>query len=107
MPLWRIFSHPDTFSPAQRIAFAKDITEYYVDKGLPAFYVNVFFIPLELDQCFVGGISKKNFVRIAIEHIAKHYPDGDTEAGRDYRKGRMDLIDQVRISRWPMMKVQY
>lgn len=70
MPLWRIFSHADTFTPAQRTAFAKDITEYYVDKGLPAFYVNVFFIPLEAGQCFVGGIPKKKFVRIAIERVA-------------------------------------
>jgi hypothetical protein len=57
----------------------------------------VFFIPLEADQCFVGGVPKKNFVRIAMEHIAKHYPDADTEAGKEYRKGRMDLIDRVRM----------
>jgi hypothetical protein len=36
-PLWRIFSHADTFTPAQRTAFAKDVTDYYVDKCLPAF----------------------------------------------------------------------
>lgn len=95
MPLWRIFSHADTFTPAQRTAFAKDITEYYVDKGLPAFYVNVFFIPLEAGQCFVGGIPKKNLVRIAIKHIARHYPNGDTEAGKRYWKGGMDLIDEA------------
>lgn len=96
MPLWRIFAHPDTFTPTQRTAFAKNITEYYVDKGLPAFYVNVFFVPLEADQCFVGGVPKTNFVRIAIEHIAKHYPNGSTDAEKLYRAGRMDLIDQVR-----------
>jgi hypothetical protein len=37
MPLWCIFSHADTFTPAQRTAFAKDVTDYYVDKCLPAF----------------------------------------------------------------------
>jgi hypothetical protein len=41
MPLWRIFSHPTTFSPSQREALAKDITAYYVGRNLPAFYVNV------------------------------------------------------------------
>jgi phenylpyruvate tautomerase PptA (4-oxalocrotonate tautomerase family) len=95
MPLWRIFSNPDTFSPTQRAAFAKDITDYYIDKGLPPFYVNVFFIPLEPDNFFIGGTPRKNFVRITIEHIARHYPDGDTEAGMKFREGRMDLINEV------------
>ena len=95
MPLWRIFAHPDTFSPPQRAAFAKDITDYYVDKGLPAFYVNVFFIPLEAENFFIGGTPRTNFVRISIEHIARHYPDGDTRAGKEYREGRMELINQV------------
>ena len=39
MPLWRIFSHPSTFNPEQRLALAKSVTALY--KGLPAFYVNV------------------------------------------------------------------
>ena len=54
LTFWRIFCHADTFTPAQRIAFAKDIADYYVDKGLPMFYGNDFFIPLEPDQCFVA-----------------------------------------------------
>lgn len=41
MPLWRIFSHPDTFTFSQREALAKDVTALYVSMGLPAFYVNV------------------------------------------------------------------
>ena len=41
MPLWRVFSHPTTFNAEQRLALAKSVTELYVSKGLPAFYVNV------------------------------------------------------------------
>jgi hypothetical protein len=97
MPLWHIFSHPDTFTPTQRTAFAKDITNYYVDKGLQPFYVNVFFVDLNANQCFIGGLPRTNFVRISIEHIAIKYPSGDTDAEKSYRAGRMDLIDQVRL----------
>jgi len=42
MPLWHIFSHPDTFSLEQRAALARDVTALY--SFLPAFYVNVIFI---------------------------------------------------------------
>ena len=52
-PLCRVFSHPNTYTPAQRTEFVEGITNYYVDKGMPAFYVNVFFVPLEADLCFI------------------------------------------------------
>lgn len=96
MPLWRIYAHPDTFSPAQRAALAKDITALYVDQiDLPAFYVNVFFIPLEQDNYFIGGEPRKNFVRITAEHIARTMPSPDTQAGRDHRNGWMDAVNEV------------
>jgi Putative oxalocrotonate tautomerase enzyme len=45
MPLWRIFAHPSTFDSTQRSALAKSVTELYVARGLPAFYVNVIVSP--------------------------------------------------------------
>lgn len=96
MPLWRIYAHPDIFTPAQRAALAKDITDLYVNKiNLPAFYVNVLFIPLEQDNYYVGGEPRKNFVRITAEHIARTMPSPDTQTGRDHRNGWMDMVNQV------------
>ena len=95
MPVWRIFAHPDTFTPTQRVALAKDVTELYKKGGLPAFYVNVFFIPLEQDNYFIGGVAKKNFVRICIEQIARQMPDPSTEKGKKRREAWMDLINKV------------
>ena len=96
MPLWRIYVHPDTFTPAQRAALAKDITDLYVDKiNLQAFYVNVFFISLEQDSYYIGGEARKNFVRITAEHIARTMPSPDIQAGRDHRDGWMDMVNQV------------
>jgi phenylpyruvate tautomerase PptA (4-oxalocrotonate tautomerase family) len=96
MPLWKIYAHPDTFTPAQRAAIAQDITALYVNQvNLPAFYVNVFFIPLEQDSMFIGGEPRKNFVRITADHIARTMPSPDTQAGRDHRNGWMDAVNQV------------
>lgn len=95
MPLWRIWSHPKTFTPAQRSALAKDITAYYVSRGLPAFYVNVLFIDVDENALYIGGQPKKNFVRIAVEHIARTMPSNETAEGRAARKGMMDRINGV------------
>lgn len=90
MPLWRIFSHPDTFSTAQKQALVESITPFYTISGLPAFYVNVVFIPVEPSSFYIGGQPVKNMVRIAIEHIAIHRPN-------DARARMCVEIDKVAI----------
>lgn len=73
MPLWRIFSHPETFSAGQKAALARDITALYHEAaGLPKFYVGVVFIPLEAENIWVGGERRENFVRIVVEQIARY-----------------------------------
>ncbi|KAJ9610717.1 hypothetical protein H2200_005494 [Cladophialophora chaetospira] len=104
MPLWRIFSNPKTFSPAQRSGLAKAITALYVSRGLPAFYVNVLFIDLPDNDgaspsCFVGGEPNPNFVRIVVEQIARTMPSPDTEEGRKRRAGWMDMINET-VKTW-------
>jgi hypothetical protein len=93
MPLWRIFSHPDTFSLEQRAAIARDVTALY--GLLPAFYVNVIFINSSENDIWIGGKPKTNFVRIVIEQIARTLPDGTTEDGKARRKGWMDRVNEV------------
>jgi Putative oxalocrotonate tautomerase enzyme len=95
MPLWRIFANPNTFSLSQREGIAKAITGLYTDIGLPAFYVNVIFFDIGEDSLWIGGEQKPNFVRIAIEQIARTMPDPDTESGKAHRKGWMDMINAV------------
>lgn len=99
MPLWRIWSHPKTFTPAQRSALAKDLTAYYTRIGLPAFYVNVIFIDVDETGLYIGGQPKDNFVRIAIEHIARELPSDEAEKGRKARKAMMDRINDVSSGR--------
>lgn len=94
MPLWRIFAHPETFSNEQRKELAAAVTKLY--SILPAFYVNVIFIDVKEDQVWIGGEPKKNFVRIAIEQIARSLPSPDSEEGKRIRPRWMQKINEVR-----------
>jgi len=100
MPLWRIFYNPSTLSADQRQSLAKAVTKLYTEPpvGLPAFYVNVLFIPLQENDYFIGGEPRANFVRIVIEQIARTMPEPDTEAGRQARAGWNDKIAEVSLA---------
>lgn len=96
MPLWRIFSHPDTFSTVQKQALVESITPFYTRSGLPAFYVNVVFIPIEASSFYIGNKPVRNMVRIAIEHIAIHRPKLDGVENNSRTRMCVD-IDKVII----------
>ncbi|KAH6994639.1 putative oxalocrotonate tautomerase [Fusarium venenatum] len=72
MPLWVIYHTPDIFlDDASKQELAKDITSFYTNVGLPAFYAIVNFIPLPAGSLWKGGeIPDKPFVRMAVDHIA-------------------------------------
>lgn len=97
MPLWRIFYNPSALQVDQRQSLAKAVTKLYTEPpvGLPAFYVNVLFIPLQENEYFIGGEPRINFVRIVIEQIARTLPEHDTEAGRQARAAWNDKIAEV------------
>jgi hypothetical protein len=101
MPLWRVFSHPSTFTLDQKRGLAKAITKHYTDAPLnfPAFYVNVLFVSLQEDELWIGGEPCKNFVRIVVEQIAKHLP-APGQPGSQRRVAMMEEIDEV--SNYPL-----
>lgn len=88
MPLWRIYAHPATFTKEQKAGLAAAITKLYVDPpvSLPAFYVNVLFISLQEDEIWIGGETRKNFVQITIEQIARTMDAPGSAEGRGQRK---------------------
>ena len=94
MPLWRIFHPPYAFSPAQKAEFAQSITALYTASGLPAFYVNVIFIPVAADSFYISGKPASDMVRIAIEHIAIHQPS-EEEDTKGVRARMMNALDEV------------
>jgi hypothetical protein len=91
MPLWLIYHTDDTFidNEAKR-ALARNITKFYTDLSLTAFYVVVNFIKLNGNDMWVGAEHRVGhpFVRITVDHIAIRVPNDDaiyhrTTAGID------------------------
>lgn len=72
MPLWKIYHPVDAFSAADKQDLAADITKLYVEAGLPPFYVSVLFQAIPKESFFIGGEPVNNFVRVWIDHIARH-----------------------------------
>ncbi|KAJ6462792.1 putative oxalocrotonate tautomerase [Mycena vitilis] len=73
MPLHRLFVPKGLYTPVDKAALAKAITDVY--PFLPPFYVVVLFIELEPADFFVGGKTTERMVRISVEHIARNFSD--------------------------------
>jgi len=79
MPLHRIYHPLSAFSSTDKAALSERITAIYTDRGLPAFYVVILFIPVESESFYVGGKSTDKFVRVVAQHLARHFPDIETK----------------------------
>ncbi|CUA75263.1 hypothetical protein RSOLAG22IIIB_05799 [Rhizoctonia solani] len=74
MPMHRIYTTSGLYSATEKKALASAITKAYQSFGLPAFYVNVFFIDLPQDSFYIGGETNSNFARFNVQHIARSLP---------------------------------
>jgi phenylpyruvate tautomerase PptA (4-oxalocrotonate tautomerase family) len=75
MSLHRIYHPPDVFSAKDKQGLAERITALYTAIGLPEFYVNVIFVPIEKDSFFIAGQAKNKYIRIVIQHLASQLQD--------------------------------
>jgi len=89
MPLHRIYHPISAFSAADKAGLAEAITNLYISRGLPAFYVVVLYIPFENDSFYVGGKPTNNFIRIVSQHLARQFPD---DAAKNAFMERFDTI---------------
>jgi len=87
MPLWMIYHPPNTFTSfPDKTALANEITKLYTIVGLPRFYVNVLFQPIQPESFFIGGVARPSqnteankpgrdssvpMIRIKMEHLAR------------------------------------
>lgn len=72
MPLHRWYVPPGFYSAEDKKEIAAAIRKVYA--SLPAFYVVTLFINVDKEDYFVGEDNRDNFVRICVEHMAKHHP---------------------------------
>ncbi|KAJ6590855.1 putative oxalocrotonate tautomerase [Mycena sp. CBHHK59/15] len=87
MPLHRFFVPKGMYSQEDKAAIAAAVTAVY--SMLPPFYVVILFIDIDPANFFVGGKSTGNFLRIAVEHIARQFTDD--KAKRNF----MDRYEKV------------
>ncbi|KAH8434439.1 tautomerase family protein [Aspergillus melleus] len=71
MPLWQIHHGSQTLSDEDKKALAKQITEVYVNYGLPAFYVRVEYQEMSPTTSFTGGEHNPKFVGLTVYHLAR------------------------------------
>lgn len=75
MPLHRIYSAKGVFSPSDKEAIARNITNIY--SVLPKFYTVVTFVDVDEDSIYVGGKANSRFVRLATQHLARENTNPD------------------------------
>ncbi|PJG82308.1 hypothetical protein CVP04_09920 [Caviibacterium pharyngocola] len=72
--MWKIYHPKNAFGEQDKREIANKITAVYAI-FLPYFYVNVFFGPIDAEDCYIGGKPNGDFVRVTINHIAKSIKD--------------------------------
>jgi phenylpyruvate tautomerase PptA (4-oxalocrotonate tautomerase family) len=82
MPHWLVYHPPNAYTDDEsRDALVKEITAFYVNVGMPAFYVVVNFIEVPLNGFYIGakkrGPEDTPFIRFVATHIAHNYPQDD------------------------------
>ncbi|OQE21798.1 hypothetical protein PENSTE_c011G02160 [Penicillium steckii] len=77
MPRWTFEYSPDSLSASERETLAQKITETYVEIGIPAFLVNVFFHELPSGRFYSGGKSQPDAIFFHIDHAASGFPNED------------------------------
>ncbi|KAJ7143825.1 putative oxalocrotonate tautomerase [Mycena epipterygia] len=87
MPLHRFFTPKGLYSSEDKDAIAAAVTGVY--SALPPFYVVVLFLELDSESLFLGGKRTDKFLRITIEHVARHFPDDQ------YKRSFMDQYEQA------------
>ncbi|KAF7304412.1 Tautomerase-3 domain-containing protein [Mycena chlorophos] len=76
MPLHRFYVPKGLYSGADKSAIAQAITDLY-GAAMPRFYVAVFFVEFGEEDFYFSGekASKRKFVRIDIDHLARTFTD--------------------------------
>jgi phenylpyruvate tautomerase PptA (4-oxalocrotonate tautomerase family) len=87
MPLWNVYLPVGAYSEEEKREFADRVTSLYGARGLPRFYVAALFHEVDRGSFYVGGEPADNLVRIAIDHIARHYADSASRESAMQRVG--------------------
>jgi hypothetical protein len=69
MPLWNIYHPVGAYTAEDKQEMARRITGIYI---IPPFYVGVLFHEQPKDSFYMGAEARGDFVRIRLDHFARH-----------------------------------
>jgi phenylpyruvate tautomerase PptA (4-oxalocrotonate tautomerase family) len=73
MPIWTVKHPTNVFTDkTEKQDLARKITDWYVSRGLPDYYVNVTFWKISNEDFYAAGQSASDKVLVEIMHIARH-----------------------------------
>lgn len=75
MPRWTFELAPNTLTKEEKRAIAEKVTDLYVNRGVPAFFVNVFFHENGEGNFYSGGKTPPDAVFFHIDHAIRKLPD--------------------------------
>ncbi|KAF9889847.1 hypothetical protein FE257_006937 [Aspergillus nanangensis] len=75
MPRWTFETTPGTFTREEKHTIARKVTDLYTARGVPRFFINVFFHENGEDNFFSGGKYPPNAVFFHIDHAMSKLPD--------------------------------
>jgi phenylpyruvate tautomerase PptA (4-oxalocrotonate tautomerase family) len=97
MPLWNVYHPVGAYTEQEKREFADRVTSNYAARGLPRFYVVTLFHEVGRGSFYVGGEPADEVVRVAIDHLARHFDD---PAMREASRQRInDLIQPFATSK--------
>ncbi|KAK4067338.1 uncharacterized protein Triagg1_7781 [Trichoderma aggressivum f. europaeum] len=62
------------------------VTDLYVSAGLPDYYVNVFFFPIQQSLRYVAGKEASRVIWIEIIHVARNWDGVDLEGPSKFKE---------------------
>lgn len=80
MPLWKIYTPANAFTPEDKKGIAQALTGLY-GRVMPRFYVGVVFQEVSADNFYIGGEPTDRFVRIWVDHIARTFQSEEARVG--------------------------
>ena len=73
MPTWNFVLPAGVLSREEKDVTATKITKYYVDRGLPGFYVHIYFDEYAIGSYYNSGKTPAKSALLTISHVARHF----------------------------------
>ncbi|QKX59077.1 uncharacterized protein TRUGW13939_06207 [Talaromyces rugulosus] len=93
MPRWTFELAPNTLTKQEKGTIAKKVTELYIRRGVPSFFINVFFHENGENNFYSGGKCPPSAIFFHIDHAIRKLPD--EEARKLFISEANDIVSPI------------